>query len=228
MTGMFMGTPGYLAPEVIEGAPSGPAADVHSWGATMAFAATGRPPFGTGAFEAIFYRIVHGEPDLSSLPTALLPLVLAALARDPARRPTSADLCALAAGLQPAAMVPGPAQPAGGLPGGLAATRTALDLPGASLRGPDPRGNGAGQSPTNTRPLPQKPRQLRRQYADLLPPVSYQAGQDQAALAARAAGRPEESRGAVRPGPCWLSRWPGRYQVSLRLPVPAVRRSCRW
>src|SRR5580693_9969405 len=51
LTGMFMGTPGYLAPEVIEGRPSGPAADVHSWGATLAYAATGKPPFGPGAFE---------------------------------------------------------------------------------------------------------------------------------------------------------------------------------
>jgi len=59
-TGMFMGTPGYLAPEVIEGKQSGQASDVHSWGATVAFAATGRPPFGTGSFETIFYRIVHG------------------------------------------------------------------------------------------------------------------------------------------------------------------------
>ena len=42
MTGMFMGTPGYLAPEVIEGRPSGPASDIHSFGATMAYAATGR------------------------------------------------------------------------------------------------------------------------------------------------------------------------------------------
>jgi len=53
LTGMFMGTPGYLAPEVIEGKDSGPGSDVHSWGATVAFAATGRAPFGTGAFEAI-------------------------------------------------------------------------------------------------------------------------------------------------------------------------------
>src|SRR5215470_7386774 len=57
MTGMFMGTPGYLAPEVIEGKDSGTASDVHSLGATMAFAASGRPPFGTGPFETIFYRI---------------------------------------------------------------------------------------------------------------------------------------------------------------------------
>ena len=70
-TGMFMGTPGYLAPEVIEGKPSGPASDVHSWGATVAFAATGRPPFGTGAFETIFYRIINSQPDLGGFPAPL-------------------------------------------------------------------------------------------------------------------------------------------------------------
>ena len=59
-TGLVMGTPGYLAPEVIEGQPSSPASDVHSWGSTMAFAATGRLPFGGGSYETIFYRIVSG------------------------------------------------------------------------------------------------------------------------------------------------------------------------
>src|SRR5215475_14842643 len=80
MTGMFMGTPGYLAPEVIEGLPGGPAADVHSWAATLAFAATGRPPFGSGSFETIFYRIINGQPDLATMPAPLMPMVLHALA----------------------------------------------------------------------------------------------------------------------------------------------------
>jgi hypothetical protein len=106
-TGMFMGTPGYLAPEVIEGKQSGPASDVHSWGATVAFAATGRPPFGTGSFETIFYRIVHGQPDLDGCPRPLLPLVAAALARDPARRPAAAELTEWAAALTPAALAAG-------------------------------------------------------------------------------------------------------------------------
>ena len=102
MTGMFMGTPGFLAPEVIEGRPSGPAADIHSFGATMAYAATGRPPFGSGTFEAIFYRIVHGQPDLTGMPAPLVPLVLATLARDPARRPSAAELADAVARLNPA------------------------------------------------------------------------------------------------------------------------------
>jgi Protein kinase domain len=128
MTGMFMGTPGYLAPEVIEGRPSGPAADIHSWGATMAFAATGRPPFGTGTFEAIFYRIVHGQPDLTGMPTALVPLVLAALARDPSRRPAAADLAESVARLDPAELIAPPAGQAIPQPDGSQPFRTAPDL----------------------------------------------------------------------------------------------------
>src|SRR6266568_830616 len=122
-TGMFMGTPGYLAPEVIEGADSGQASDVHSWGATMAFAATGRPPFGSGTFETIFYRIVHGQPDLDGCPPLLLPVVAAALARNPARRPAAAELNRRVAALDPATLVAGPvpatgpgAVPVGGWP----------------------------------------------------------------------------------------------------------------
>jgi hypothetical protein len=109
MTGMFMGTPGYLAPEVIEGKPSGVACDVHSWGATVAYAATGRPPFGVGSFETIFYRIINGQPDLDRIPPLLAPLVVHALARDPALRPSAADLTARLAALDPASLVPGPA-----------------------------------------------------------------------------------------------------------------------
>src|SRR5215470_4109536 len=108
MTGMFMGTPGYLAPEVIEGRPSTDASDVHAWGATVAFAATGRPPFGTGLYEGIFYRIVNGQADLAGAPAALLPLLAAALARDPAHRPPAVQLRVQAAVLDPGSLVQHP------------------------------------------------------------------------------------------------------------------------
>jgi predicted Ser/Thr protein kinase len=119
-TGMFMGTPGYLAPEVIEGEDSRQASDVHSWGATMAFAATGRPPFGSGTFETIFYRIVQGQPDLDGCPPPLLPVVAAALARDPARRPAAAELNRRVAALVPALLAadPAPVTGPGAVPGG--------------------------------------------------------------------------------------------------------------
>ena len=73
----------------------------------MAFAATGRPPFGTGAFETIFYRIINGQPDLDGFPAPLVALVAQALSRDPARRPDTAELCRRTAALDPASLVPG-------------------------------------------------------------------------------------------------------------------------
>src|SRR5215469_13639404 len=134
MTGMFMGTPGYLAPEVIEGQPSTAASDVHAWGATVAFAATGRPPFGTGPYEGIFYRIMNGQANLAGAPGTLLPLLAAALARDPAHRPPAVQLRAQAAVLDPGSLVqypmPNGAQ-AGTMPaaGGGATTSDAVPAP---------------------------------------------------------------------------------------------------
>jgi len=105
-TGMVMGTPGYLAPEVIEGQPSSGASDVHSWGATVTFAATGRQPYGTGNFQAIFFRVLEGKAELAGLPAALMPLVTAALATDPRARPPAQWLAEQCAGLRPAGRVP--------------------------------------------------------------------------------------------------------------------------
>jgi predicted Ser/Thr protein kinase len=168
-TGMFMGTPGYLAPEVIEGLASGPPSDVHSWGATVAFAATGRPPFGTGAFETIFYRIINGQPDLGGFPAPLMELVSRALSRDPGQRPTASELCLRTAALDPDTLVPGAvaatavgppgqgviagrvlgngAAGARGIPGGppAGALPGAAGLAGAGLAAPvSPVANGAG------------------------------------------------------------------------------------
>jgi len=134
LTGMFMGTPGYLAPEVIEGRPSSEASDVHAWGATVAFAATGRPPYGTGPYEGIFYRIVNGQPDLAGAPVPLLPLLAGALAIQPSIRPSAAQLSAHAAALDPCSLVPAPVSPWGdGLAAGAAgASLTRADAaPGA-------------------------------------------------------------------------------------------------
>ncbi len=140
-TGMFMGTPGYLAPEVIEGKQSGPGSDVHSWGATVAFAATGRPPFGSGGFETIFYRIINGQPDLGGFPAPLLSLVAQALSRDPARRPTAAELCQRTAALDASALVPTVTAAAGAVP--AVAPGTVADMPAPTAL----PGAGAGPMP---------------------------------------------------------------------------------
>lgn len=62
--GMVSGTPGYTAPEVLLRNEVGPAADVFALGATLAYAATGRPPYGTGEPAAVSYRTVHEDIDL--------------------------------------------------------------------------------------------------------------------------------------------------------------------
>ena len=128
MTGMFMGTPGYLSPEVIEGQNSTSFSDVHAWGATVAFAATGRPPFGTGSYETIFYRIVNGKPDLSGVPAPMAELLAAALRRDPAQRPAAIQLRTRAAALDPAVLQP-LAVPAGLQGMGLGGPGTRADRP---------------------------------------------------------------------------------------------------
>src|SRR6266536_1855025 len=87
------------APEVIEGQPSAPASDVHSWGATVAFAARGEPPYGTGPYEAVFFRILQGNANLDGIHGALCPLIAAAMAREPMQRPTASWLADHVAGL---------------------------------------------------------------------------------------------------------------------------------
>ena len=93
-SGLVIGTPGYLAPEQVTGSEVTEAVDLHAWGATVAFAATGRPPYGTGRPEAVLYRLVHGEPDLDGVPEVLAGLVAASMDADPRRRPAARDLLA--------------------------------------------------------------------------------------------------------------------------------------
>ncbi|MGN6161963.1 MAG: serine/threonine-protein kinase, partial [Marmoricola sp.] len=105
-TGYLLGTPGYLAPEVLYGDPPTTATDVHSWGATVAFAATGRAPAGKGPAMAIMDRVRRGEFDLEGVPASMLPLVRRALDPEPERRPSLRQILAELGGtipLEPAA-----------------------------------------------------------------------------------------------------------------------------
>ena len=90
-TGMMIGSMGFMAPEQISGHP-GPEADIFAWGVTVAYAATGRSPFGAGNTHSILYRIMYGDADIASVPDSLLPLVEASLAKDPQSRPTAQQL----------------------------------------------------------------------------------------------------------------------------------------
>jgi len=103
--GLVMGTPGYLSPEVVAGWPVTPATDWWGWGSTLAFAASGRSPFGTGPLEIVLDRVRQGRPDLAGVDPRLAPVLAAALSADPQRRPPAGALVAM---LQRAAAAPMP------------------------------------------------------------------------------------------------------------------------
>jgi predicted Ser/Thr protein kinase len=159
-TGLVMGTPGYLAPEVIEGASSSGGSDVHSWGATVAYAATGRQPFGSGTFQTIFFRVLEGKPDVAGIPPHLLPFVTAALSTDPQARP-SARWLAGQLGMPTSA-------------GRMAATRadytpsTRFDYSSTRVMPPRP----APLAAPPARVAYRSPAEAARDVADLLPPVA--------------------------------------------------------
>ena len=93
-TGWLLGTPGYLAPEILYGEDATAASDVHSWAATVAYAGTGHPPFGRGPSMAIMDRVRRGQFDLDGLPDDLRQVVAAALDPEPRNRPTLDQLLA--------------------------------------------------------------------------------------------------------------------------------------
>ena len=138
--GVTVGSLLWMSPEVLNGHSADRAGDVFAWGLCVAFAGTGRPPFGEGNATAVAYRISHAEPYLGGLPRDLSTLVAAALAKDPADRPSAPDLCA-ALGSR-----------------GSAATAVALPRPNGGWTGPNPAGTGpAAPPPIWTPPVPPGP-----------------------------------------------------------------------
>jgi hypothetical protein len=117
-TGMVVGSPGFMSPEQAEGREVGPASDIFSLGAVLAFAATGQGPFGAGSTPALVYRVVYSPPSLDRVPAEVRPLIERCLDKDPARRPAARDLLAETGAVVPAA---------GWLPD--AVTRTFLQQP---------------------------------------------------------------------------------------------------
>ncbi|GLX97921.1 serine/threonine-protein kinase [Herbidospora sp. NBRC 101105] len=91
-TGELVGTPRYMAPEVLRGEAISPACDVFSWGCLVAFAASGRAPFNGEALPAVIFQVLNSEPVLDNLEPQMRQLVRAALDKDPANRPSAQQL----------------------------------------------------------------------------------------------------------------------------------------
>ncbi|MEU9645119.1 PQQ-binding-like beta-propeller repeat protein [Streptomyces sp. NPDC048188] len=99
-TGVVVGSPGYMSPEQAVGNDVGVAGDVFSLGSVLTFAAGGRGAFGDGTMShaGLLYQVVHGEPDLTDVPPSLRGLVRACLMKDPAQRPSPAEIVTALAG----------------------------------------------------------------------------------------------------------------------------------
>nr|QNS30812.1 hypothetical protein [Streptomyces sp.] len=94
-SGVTIGTPSFMAPEQAAGRKVTAATDVFALGQVAAYASTGTPAFGEGTSHGVLYRIVHEEPDLTHVPPRLMELVSRCLAKDPAARPSIAEVIAL-------------------------------------------------------------------------------------------------------------------------------------
>lgn len=152
-TGLLIGTPGFLAPEQVSGSTVGPEGDVFSLGCLLAYAATGRPPFGSGAVDAVLYRTVRDAPDLDGIDDApLRPLLDRCLAKNPGERPSATGLDILIPREVPAGAT------AGWLPEDvvrLIADRSValLDLPGIDATVTDEQPGQPRPGPTRRRAL---------------------------------------------------------------------------
>ncbi|MFI5493518.1 protein kinase [Actinoplanes sp. NPDC051859] len=94
-TDQMVGTVAYMAPERFDTDATrtvGPAADVFAWGVVLTYAGTGRTPFGGDSAAATAAAILTQPPALTGLPASLRDLVALTLDKDPARRPSAADL----------------------------------------------------------------------------------------------------------------------------------------
>ena len=213
-TGLVIGTPGYLAPEIIEGEEAGAPADVHSWASTLAFASTGRPPFGTGSFESVFYKIMEGRPDLDGVPDALLPLIRSAMSRHPAERPSAAALAELAYRIDLDVTAPDFRRP---------------DLPAAAA--PETgRDVGRGRRPAGPPPSPPaQPRDFKGLLPPAAPPRAPQPASSTVPQAQLARPQSRQSRDPYAPqgpyGPVTGQRpyQPGGYQAAGYPPGKAER-----
>ena len=92
----LIGTPQYMAPELISHGRSTPAGDVYSTGIMLYELLAGRTPFaGPGTEFTVAYRHVTTAPPELDVPSSLWALLTSLLDKDPRKRPSSADAAAM-------------------------------------------------------------------------------------------------------------------------------------
>ena len=86
-----VGTPQFVAPEILQGVAATGKSDLYSLGATLWYLLTGKPPFEAGTTEELLHKHVNAPlPNLKKLrpdlPDGLVRAINTALAKDPGRR----------------------------------------------------------------------------------------------------------------------------------------------
>ncbi len=149
-TGMVMGSPGFTAPERIQGNPATPASDLWSLGATLYAAVEGHGPFDrAGGAITTMSAIINSDPPPAPPAAGLGPVIDALLRRNPADRPDAATAARMLGSVGP-------------LPDG-APNRSAFTLipprrPEPASRGaPPPAERGAPEPRTPAEPAPEVP-----------------------------------------------------------------------
>ncbi|MZD22143.1 MULTISPECIES: serine/threonine-protein kinase [Streptomyces] len=230
-TGALVGSPGFMAPEQVRGDRITPACDVFCLGSVLSYAATGNLPFGAAnsGVHALMFRIAEEEPDLEGLPEGLYDVVRECLRKDPAARPTLAQILqrtgaedTVFAGRSrdpwlPSALVAqlgrhavqlldaeDPEEPPGGGTGAPedAAAEGGAGEPadGGGPQAPDPAGQPAGAAaPTPAPAVPAPPAPTAPALPPSTPPV-YPLGAPDAPYGGSAAASPGAGGAATPPG----------------------------
>jgi len=97
--GAFVGTPNFVAPELLQGAADTHRSDLYSFGATLYYLLSGRPPFdGPTTIDILKARLTKRPDPLAKLAprvsAATCKLIMSLLERHPARRPASSEIVA--------------------------------------------------------------------------------------------------------------------------------------
>ncbi|MDQ2882725.1 MAG: protein kinase [Actinomycetota bacterium] len=85
-TGLMLGSPAYIAPEIASGGPINPASDLWGLGATLFAAVEGRPPYDAGTAMATVAAVVHDEVPRASCSGPLAEVIGGLMVKDPTRR----------------------------------------------------------------------------------------------------------------------------------------------
>jgi hypothetical protein len=199
-TGLVTGSPGYMSPEQAQGGAAGPASDVFSLGSVLAFAATGREPFGSGSGPSVLYRVVHSQPDADGMPEPLSSLVRRCLAKDPALRPTPGQVVAELGSVRPGTGRTGTG--AGGWPPPAREQVPGQEIPNLRVPGAPPPGPPVPYRPTVT--------SARAGSGDLVDPAGLGVGRGPGTWTTGAADpptlqQPGRTRGRRGNGLAWVA-----------------------